>query len=102
MRIQPVSMPILIRLPKAVCPLEYKLLDYKPEQWSNLKIGLFLKQMSKDLASYERDLEFTNAKAVMTTNDLNVLYPQLSDSSDSHYTKRHPVCATQYCTGKTG
>lgn len=68
-------------LTESSLPLEYKLLDYKPEQWSNLKIGLFLKQMSKDLASYERDLEFTNAKAVMTTNDLNVLYPQFSDSS---------------------
>jgi len=68
-------------LTESTLPIEYKLLGYKPEQWSNLKIGLFLKQMSKDLAGYERDLEFTNAKAVMTTNDLNVLYPQLSDST---------------------
>ena len=68
-------------LSESQLPLEYKLLDYKPEQWSNLKIGLFLKQMSKTLAGYDRDLEFTNAKAVMSTNDLNVLYPQLSDSS---------------------
>ncbi len=68
-------------LTESTLPLEYKLLDYKPEQWSNLKIGLFLKQMSKDLAGYERDLEFTNTKAVMSTNDLNVLYPQLSDST---------------------
>lgn len=62
-------------------PVEYKLLDYKPERWTNLKVGLFLKLMSKDLASYERDLEFTNAKAVFSTDELKVLYPEVSDSS---------------------
>ena len=62
-------------------PVEYKLLDYKPEQWSNLKVALFLKLMSKDLAAYERDLEFTNAKAVFSTDELNILYPEISDSS---------------------
>jgi penicillin amidase len=68
-------------LTESKLPIEYKLLDYKPEAWSNLKIGLFLKQMSKDLAGYERDLEMTNAKAVFSTNELNILYPELSDSS---------------------
>jgi penicillin amidase len=62
-------------------PIEYKLLDYKPEQWTPLKVGLFLKAMSKTLSGYERDLEFTNAKSVFSTNELNILYPQLSDSS---------------------
>ncbi|HUQ96948.1 MAG TPA: penicillin acylase family protein [Chitinophagaceae bacterium] len=68
-------------LTESTLPVEYKLLDYKPEQWSNLKVGLFLKLMSKDLAGYERDLEFTNAKSLFSTDELNVLYPQLSDSS---------------------
>ena len=31
-------------------PFEYKLLDYKPEPWTNLKSALFLKFMSYDLA----------------------------------------------------
>ena len=68
-------------LTESSLPIEYKLLDYKPEQWSNFKIGLFLKQMSKDLAGYERDLEFTNAKAVLSAKDLSLLYPQFSDST---------------------
>jgi len=34
-------------------PLEYKLLDYKPEKWENLKTMLFLKFMSLDLAGPE-------------------------------------------------
>ena len=38
-------------------PIEYKLLGYKPEKWSNLKVALFLKLMSKDLAGFERDPE---------------------------------------------
>jgi penicillin G amidase len=62
-------------------PVEYKLLDYKPEQWTNLKVGLFTRLMAKDLSGYERDLEFTNAKAIFSTNELNILYPDLSDSS---------------------
>jgi penicillin amidase len=62
-------------------PIEYKLLGYKPERWSNLKVALFLKMMSKDLAGFERDLEFTNAKSVFNTDELNIIFPQYSDSS---------------------
>ncbi|MBD0353353.1 MAG: penicillin acylase family protein, partial [Flavisolibacter sp.] len=62
-------------------PVEYKLLDYKPEAWSNLKIALFLKQMSKELAGFERDLEFTNAKQVFNVEEMKRLFPQFSDSS---------------------
>jgi penicillin amidase len=62
-------------------PVEYKLLSYKPEKWSNLKVALFLKLMSKDLAGFERDLEFTNAKSVFDTDELNIIFPAYSDSS---------------------
>ena len=37
-------------LTQSQLPVEYKLLDYEPESWSNLKTALFLKMMSKDLA----------------------------------------------------
>ncbi|HVG14899.1 MAG TPA: penicillin acylase family protein, partial [Chitinophagaceae bacterium] len=59
----------------------YKLLDYKPELWSKLKVALFLKMMSKDLAGYERDLEFTNARSVFGAEELNFIFPEFSDSS---------------------
>jgi penicillin amidase len=68
-------------LTESELPVEYKLLDYKPEAWSNLKIALFLKMMSKDLAGYDRDLEFTNDKSVFSVEEMNMLYPQVSDSS---------------------
>ncbi|HVK98038.1 MAG TPA: penicillin acylase family protein, partial [Flavisolibacter sp.] len=63
-------------------PVEYKLLDYKPEQWNNLKIALFIKLMSSDLAGqqYARDIEFTNEKAIYSEAEMNILYPQISDS----------------------
>jgi penicillin amidase len=68
-------------LSEANLPVEYKLLDYKPEPWSNYKIALFLKVMSKDLAGYERDLEFTNAKSVFSLSDMAQLYPEVADST---------------------
>lgn len=68
-------------LTESQLPLEYKLLDYKPERWSNFKIALFIKAMTKDLAGYERDLEFTNAKSVFSVEEMKTLFPELSDSS---------------------
>jgi penicillin G amidase len=68
-------------LSESELPIEYKLLDYRPEPWSNLKIALFLKLMSKDLAGFERDLEFTNTKSVLNLADMRELFSDLSDSS---------------------
>ncbi|MFN2458635.1 MAG: penicillin acylase family protein [Chitinophagaceae bacterium] len=67
-------------LTESTLPVEYKLLGYKPEHWSNFKVALFLKQMSKTLAGHDRDLEFTNAKAVFDAEQMNVLFPQAPDS----------------------
>jgi penicillin G amidase len=61
-------------------PIEYKILDYKPEPWSNKKIAIFLKQMSKTLAGFEQDLEFTNLHSVFTEQEMRVLFPQIPDS----------------------
>jgi penicillin amidase len=63
-------------------PLEYKILGYRPEPWTNLKTALFLKYMSYDLASYERDFENTNAKSVFSLEDVNLLFPNTQDSLD--------------------
>ena len=43
----------ITNLKESELPIEYKLLGYKPELWSNLKTALFLKFMSLDLAGYE-------------------------------------------------
>jgi penicillin amidase len=61
-------------------PLEYKLLDYKPERWTSLKTALFLKYMSYDLAGHDDDAEYTNAKTVLTITDFESLFPDVADS----------------------
>src|SRR6266487_1899591 len=67
-------------LTDAQLPIEYKLLDYKPEKWSNLKIALFLKQMSRTLAGSVDDLELTNEKSFIPLPDFKILYPEIPDS----------------------
>ncbi len=63
-------------------PLEYKLLDSQPEEWSNLKTALFLKFMSFDLAGAEWDFEMANARRLLGATDFEKLYPIVSDSLD--------------------
>jgi len=67
-------------LKEAQLPVEYKLLDYKPEKWSNLKIALFLKQMSRTLAGSVDDLELTNEKSFIPFSEFKILYPEVPDS----------------------
>ncbi|MCO6496405.1 MAG: penicillin acylase family protein [Chitinophagaceae bacterium] len=63
-------------------PLEYKLMGYQPEKWSNLKSALFLKFMALDLAGFEEDFEMTNARSVFSKEVFQKLYPIASDSLD--------------------
>ncbi len=63
-------------------PFEYKLLNYKPERWTNMKTALFLKFMAFDLAGYEQDFEMTNAKNLFTQIQFNKLFPYGQDSLD--------------------
>ena len=42
-------------------PVEYKLLDYKPEAWTPKKTALLLMYMTKMLAGGDEDMEYTNA-----------------------------------------
>ena len=63
-------------------PLEYKLLGYRPEKWTNLKSALFLKYMSYDLSAHENDFEMTNAKSFFNKTDFDLLYPSVQDSLD--------------------
>ena len=69
-------------LTESTLPVEYKLLGVKPEKWSNLKIALFLKLMSNDLAAHDIDFEMTNAKQFFTKADFDLLYPSIQDSLD--------------------
>ncbi|MFT4153273.1 penicillin acylase family protein [Parafilimonas sp.] len=61
-------------------PLEYKLLNYKPEPWTNLKSALLSKYMAYDLAGYEEDFERTNVKSILTKAQYEALFPYIQDS----------------------
>ncbi|MEY2917084.1 MAG: hypothetical protein RIS73_798, partial [Bacteroidota bacterium] len=69
-------------LTESTLPLEYKLIGYKPEQWSNLKTSLFIKYMAYDLAAREEDIEMTNAKSFFNAADFAQLFPDVQDSLD--------------------
>jgi penicillin amidase len=68
-------------LTKSSLPLEYKLLGYQPEKWTNLKTSLFLKYMTFDLAGHENDFEMTQAKSFFTKSDFDKLFPVYQDST---------------------
>jgi penicillin amidase len=63
-------------------PTEYKLLNYEPEKWTNLKTQLFLKYMSFTLTGGDNDFEMTNAKSLFSAVDIEKLYPITQDSLD--------------------
>lgn len=70
-------------------PLEYRLLNYTPERWNNMKTALFLMYMSYDLTGNVNDLEFTNAKKLLDKQLFNSLYPAFPDSLDPVISKGH-------------
>lgn len=56
-------------------PFEYKLLDYAPEPWTNLKCALLLKNMAQTLNMGDKDLEMTNALKLYGKEMVDLLYP---------------------------
>ncbi len=78
-------------LTEAKLPLEYKLLNFKPEKWSNIRTALLLKMMAKMLsAETEADLPNTNAKSIFTEEELKMIYPQVPDSLEPIVPKGTP------------
>lgn len=67
-------------LTESKLPIEYKLIGYAPEKWTNLKTALFLKYMSYDLAAHDNDFEMTNAKSFFSADDFAKLFPAVQDS----------------------
>jgi penicillin amidase len=50
-------------------PLEYKLMGFQPEPWTNLKSALLLKYMADDLTGYTEDIPMTILKDKRDAND---------------------------------
>ncbi len=67
------------QLKESQLPLEFKLLNYKPERWTVLKSALFLKYMAEQLALTD-DLGFTNAHGIFTQKEFEKLFPAYPDS----------------------
>ncbi|MGM0580706.1 MAG: penicillin acylase family protein [Bacteroidota bacterium] len=57
-------------------PIEYKLLDYKPEKWTILKSGLLLKYMADDLAGGDADAENTQLLKMLGKERFDFLFPE--------------------------
>ncbi len=56
-------------------PVEFKLLNYSPENWSVYKSLLMLKYMADDLSGYSNDLPNTNARKTLGIDRYRQLYP---------------------------
>ena len=69
-------------LTRSQLPLEYKLLGYRPELWTNLKTALFIKYMAYDLAGAENDFEWTAARNALSKMEYSMLHPLRPDSLD--------------------
>ncbi|WP_235296190.1 penicillin acylase family protein [Portibacter marinus] len=63
------------QLSSADLPLEFKLLDYQPEDWSPYRTALFVKAMAITLNSRNIDVATTNALNLFGENRFNDLYP---------------------------
>lgn len=72
-------------------PLEFKLLDYQPEPWTNKHIALLLKFMADDLAGFNQDLEMSNARQIFDEQTLKLLYPDFVRGQDPIVPNNSPL-----------
>lgn len=63
-------------------PVEYKLLDYKPEAWTPKKTAFLLMYMTKMLAGRDYDLESTNMLRTIGKENFDLLFPDFFDITD--------------------
>lgn len=62
-------------------PIEYKLMDFRPEAWTPYKTALFHKNMADVLCGRDHDIELTEAKKYFDA-DFNILFPENSNILD--------------------
>ncbi len=71
----------IAQLDNSRLPVEYKILNYRPEAWSAFKSLLLLKYMS-DMLVGDRDLEFSNLRKILGEAKLNRLFPEHPSEGD--------------------
>lgn len=57
-------------------PLEYKLMGFTPEPWTNLKCALLLKYMADDLTGNVDDIAMSYLHDALSARELNDLFPE--------------------------
>ncbi len=63
-------------------PIEYKLLNYKPEEWTPFKNVILLKYMADDLSGSDYDLQNTNFVQLFGKARFDFLFPDVPDGID--------------------
>ncbi len=56
-------------------PLEYKIMGFCPEQWTNIKSALLMKYMADDLTGGTNDIPLTYLREVLSPEIFQLLYP---------------------------
>lgn len=64
-------------------PFEYKLMNYQPEPWTNLKSVLIMKYVGAMLTGYEEDISASYMLAALGEEDFFALYPDARMTEDS-------------------
>ncbi|MDN3668140.1 penicillin acylase family protein [Echinicola jeungdonensis] len=62
-------------------PVEYKILDYRPEHWNAYKTILLLKYMA-DMLVGDKDIEYTNLHALLGEETMQKLFPDFPNEMD--------------------
>lgn len=57
-------------------PLEYKLIGFSPEPWTNLRTALLLKYMADDLTGSTDDMALTYLRDYLPREEFDLLYPE--------------------------
>ncbi|UZD23025.1 penicillin acylase family protein [Algoriphagus halophytocola] len=78
----------IAELSLANLPVEYKILNYRPEKWTASKSILLLKYMT-DMLVGDRDLEYSNLRKALGDEMLNKLYPEYPIGVDPIIEKGH-------------
>ena len=58
-------------------PVEFKILDYQPEEWTGLKSALIFSNFSLTLSFSSTDAALTNVRTILGDSVLSMLYPDI-------------------------
>jgi penicillin G amidase len=71
-------------------PLEYKLLDYRPEPWTPIKVALMMVQMANDLCGGGESIENTNAVHQLGKEKFDFIFPAYFEKAEPVIPKNTP------------